>query len=190
MLRLIFAEASGRVFVSKKEKNMNEKNNRLLSPLDGTVVPLTQVKDPVFSSNILGRGFAVKPKSGRLCSPAECIVESVSEAKHAYVLKTQDGVEMLIHIGLETVYLKGKPFNCVVKNGDSVKAGDLICEIDLKMIEDSGADTIVPVTFPKIDGDSEIEIKYGQVKTGDEIMRIGKKKKSLNFSFLKRTGDN
>lgn len=165
---------------------MNEKNNRLFSPLDGMIVPLTQVEDPVFSTNILGRGFAVKPESGRLCSPSECIVESVSDTKHAYVLKTSDGVEMLIHIGLETVYLKGKPFNCAVKNGDRLKTGDLICEIDLEMIKAAGADTIVPITFPKIAADRKIEIKYGQAKIGDEIMYIEAKKKLADLKFLKK----
>lgn len=80
---------------------MNEKSNQLLSPLNGTVVPLEQVSDPVFSTNILGRGFAIKPESGKLCSPAECIVESISDTKHAHVLKTKQGLEMLIHVGLD-----------------------------------------------------------------------------------------
>lgn len=80
---------------------MNEKSNQLLSPLSGTVVPLEQVSDPVFSTNILGRCFAIKPESGKLCSPAECIVESISDTKHAYVLKTKQGLEMLIHVGLD-----------------------------------------------------------------------------------------
>lgn len=167
---------------------MNDSNNRLFSPLDGTVVPLDQVNDPVFSTNILGRGFAVKPDGGRLCSPVNGVVESVSDSKHAYVLKTTGGVEMLIHVGLETVYLKGKPFNCIVKAGDKVKAGDLLCEIDLAMIADAGADTIVPITFPKIPADSELQIKYGKVKIGDEIMCIEDKKKLINFNILKRLG--
>lgn len=167
---------------------MNEKSHQLLSPLNGTVVPLEQVSDPVFSTNILGRGFAIKPKSGKLCSPAECTVESISDTKHAYVLKTKQGLEMLIHVGLETVYLKGKPFNCAVKSGDKVKAGDLICEIDLDMIKEAGADTIVPITFPKIPGDSKIEINYGKVKTGDEVMYIEEKKKLPDFKILKKLG--
>lgn len=167
---------------------MKEKNNSLLSPLNGTVVPLDQVSDPVFSTNILGRGFAVKPEDGRLCSPANGVVVSVSDTKHAYVLKAADGTEMLIHVGLETVYLKGKPFNCAVKSGDKVKAGDLLCEIDLDMIKNAGADTIVPITFPKIPADRELQIKYGKVKIGDEIMYIEEKKKLLNFNILKKLG--
>src|SRR5699024_8399400 len=122
-----------------------EKNRQmLLSPLNGTIVSLQEVSDPVFSSYMMGRGFAVKPKDGRMCSPVKGTVTSVAESKHAYVIKTQSGMEMLIHVGLDTVYLEGKPFKCAVKSGDKVKVGDLLCSIDLDMIRDKGVDTIVP----------------------------------------------
>lgn len=158
------------------------KSIRLLSPINGTTVPLTQVPDPVFSQKLMGQGFAVKPQDGEMCSPAEGTVISVSESKHAYVLKTTEGVEMLIHIGLETVYLEGKPFQCAVKSGDKVRAGQLLCRIDLDMIKNSGADTIIPVTFPKLPQDSDLSIIYGEVKVGDEIMSIGSKTKEKKSS--------
>ncbi len=152
---------------------MLEKNRQmLLSPLNGTIVSLQEVSDPVFSSYMMGRGFAVKPKDGRMCSPVKGTVTSVAESKHAYVIKTQSGMEMLIHVGLDTVYLEGKPFKCAVKSGDKVKVGDLLCSIDLDMIRDKGVDTIVPITFPKLSSDSEISIAYGEAKIGDKIMSI------------------
>lgn len=117
----------------------------LVSPLNGTAVPLDQVPDPVFSQKIIGDGIAIRPEDGRIVSPVDGEVVSVADTLHAYGLRTPDGLEVLIHFGLETVALKGECFQCHVKAGDQVKAGDLLAQADLKALKAKQVDTITPV---------------------------------------------
>lgn len=129
---------------------MNKNNDgctgiRILSPLTGTAVPLDQVPDPVFSQKIIGDGIAILPQDGRLVSPVDGEVVSVAETLHAYGLRSEDGVEVMVHFGLETVSLKGEYFTCHVKPGDKVKAGSLLAEADLKGLEEKQINTITPV---------------------------------------------
>lgn len=118
---------------------------RILSPLTGTVVPLEEVPDPVFSQKIIGDGIAIIPKDGRLLSPVDGEVVSVAETLHAYGLRSEDGVEVMVHFGLETVALKGEYFTCHVKQGDHVKAGDLLAEADLVGLKEKQVNTVTPV---------------------------------------------
>ena len=95
----------------------------ILAPLTGRAVPLEQVPDPVFSQKIIGDGIAVIPTEGKIVSPVSGEVVSVADTLHAYGFRTEDGLELLIHVGLETVALKGECFTAHVKTGDHVKAG-------------------------------------------------------------------
>ena len=99
---------------------------RILSPLTGTAVPLEEVPDPVFSQKIIGDGVAILPQDGNLVSPIDAEVVSIAETLHAYGLRSENGIEVMIHFGLETVALKGECFQCCVKVGDKVKAGSLL----------------------------------------------------------------
>ena len=92
---------------------------------------LGEVPDPVFSQKIVGDGMAVIPSEGKLLSPVDGEIISVADTKHAYGLRTAEGLELLIHVGLETVHLNGECFQVFVKPGDKVKAGDLLAEVDL-----------------------------------------------------------
>lgn len=112
---------------------MNKKDDgcigiRILSPLTGTAVALEEVPDPVFSQKIIGDGIAIIPQDGKLVSPIDGEVVSVAETLHAYGLRSEDGIEVMVHFGLETVALKGEYFTCHVKQGDKVKAGDLLAK--------------------------------------------------------------
>lgn len=117
----------------------------ILSPLNGTAVPLDQVPDPVFSQKIIGDGIAIRPSDGRIVSPVDGEVASVADTLHAYGLRTPDGLEVLVHFGLETVSLKGECFQCHVKVGDQVKAGDLLAQADMEALKEKQVDTITPV---------------------------------------------
>lgn len=129
---------------------MNKKNDgctgiRILSPLTGTAVALGEVPDPVFSQKIIGDGVAIIPRDGKLVSPIDGEVVSVAETLHAYGLRSKDGIEVMVHFGLETVALKGEFFTCHVKQGDKVKAGDLLAEADIQMLEEKQVNLITPV---------------------------------------------
>ena len=129
---------------------MNRKNDgctgiRILSPLTGTAVALGEVPDPVFSHKIIGDGVAIIPRDGKLVSPIDGEVVSVAETLHAYGLRSKDGIEVMVHFGLETVALKGELFTCHVKQGDKVKAGDLLAEADIQMLEEKQVNLITPV---------------------------------------------
>ena len=107
------------------------------SPLTGTAVAVDQVPDPVFSQKIIGDGAAIEPADGRIVSPVDGEVVSVAPTLHAYGFRTEDGVEILVHFGLETVSLKGECFKAHVEPGDKVKAGDLVAEVDVEDLPDA-----------------------------------------------------
>ena len=106
---------------------------------------LGEVPDPVFSQKIVGDGMAVIPSEGKLLSPVDGEIISVADTKHAYGLRTAEGLELLIHVGLETVHLNGECFQVFVKPGDKVKAGDLLAEVDMAYLKERGINPITPV---------------------------------------------
>lgn len=120
----------------------------LKQPISGKVIPITEVKDDVFSSKVMGEGIAVIPDSGQLASPVDGIVKMVFKTNHALGIETSDGVELLIHIGIDTVQLGGKYFQSHVKEGDKVRTGDLLVTFDLNKIVEEGFDpaTIIVIT--------------------------------------------
>ena len=121
------------------------KCGKILSPMTGEAVGLGEVPDPVFSQKIIGDGMAVIPSDGKLLSPVDGEVISVADTKHAFGLRTAEGLELLIHVGLETVHLKGECFQVFVKPGDKVKAGDLLAEVDLAYLKEREINPITPV---------------------------------------------
>lgn len=108
------------------------KGKVICSPCNGRVVPITEVPDPTFSEKILGDGVAVIPSEGRFYAPADGEVTAVFDTLHAFTMTTTQGVELLLHIGLDTVILKGAPFKSHISVGDQVKKGDLLMEADLE----------------------------------------------------------
>lgn len=129
--------------MSSESKDFGE--IRIVSPATGRAVALEQVPDPVFSQKIIGDGIAVMPTDGRIVSPVDGEVASVAETLHAYGFRSKEGLELLIHVGLETVGLKGECFEVFVKAGDSVKAGDLIAKVNLQALAEKQINCITPV---------------------------------------------
>ena len=116
----------------------------IASPLNGEIVPLTEVKDETFASEMMGKGVAINPTEGKVVSPINGTVQMIFKTKHAIGLKSEDGAEILIHIGMDTVQLDGKHFTAHVKDGDKVKIGDTLVEFDMDAIKKEGYELITP----------------------------------------------
>ena len=143
------------------------------SPLTGEAMPLEQVEDGVFSEKMVGDGFAVQPSENRVYAPCDCTVLTVFGTKHAIGLSLENGIELLIHIGLDTVQLNGAPFDIHVKEGDELKKGDLIAVFDEQAIQEAGYRTVTPVIVTNTDQYRKFElIKSGPVKAGDEVLSV------------------
>ncbi|WP_312471680.1 PTS glucose transporter subunit IIA [Neobacillus sp.] len=117
------------------------------TPVSGKIVPLEEVPDPVFSQKMMGEGIAVIPTNGNIYAPVKGTVILVAATKHAIGIRAEDGSEILIHVGLETVSLEGKGFNVAVKEGDKVSAGQLLIEVDWEYISINAKSTITPIVI-------------------------------------------
>lgn len=142
--------------VINEEKTNSQTDALILAPITGKAVSLSQVNDITFSEEIMGKGAAIIPSEGRAVSPVDGIVSAIFETKHAIGITADNGAEILIHIGLDTVKLGGKHFTAHVKSGDRVKAGDLLVEFDIKAIQEAGYETITPVLVTNPDNYSNI----------------------------------
>ena len=145
----------------------------IASPLTGNVIPLEQVEDGVFSEKMVGDGFAVEPTDNQVYAPADCEVATVFGTKHAIGLTTTDGVELLIHLGIDTVQMNGAPFTIDVKEGDKLKKGDKIGSFDEKIIVEAGYRTVTPVVVTNSDAYTTFTLqKTGKVSAGDEVLTV------------------
>ena len=143
------------------------------SPVKGEAVPLSQVDDPTFAEEIMGKGIAIIPTEDEIFSPINGTVSLVFNTKHAIGLKTEDGAEVLIHIGLDTVKLNGEHFTTFVKSGDKVKVGDKLVEFDREAIKNKGYDIITPIIITNSSDYLDIIPKdVTSVNQGDEVLAI------------------
>ena len=140
---------------------------------DGQVIDLADVKDPVFSQKMMGDGFAVEPENGKIYSPVAGTVTSVFPSKHAIGLVTDNGLEVLVHIGLETVSLEGKPFEVHVSEGQKVAAGDLLVTADLEAIKEAGRETSTIVVFTNAAAIKSVTVeKLGQASAKTVVAKV------------------
>lgn len=160
----------------------SQKNKTVRSPLSGKVIPLDQVSDEVFSTRVLGDGCAILPENGKILSPVDGKITSIAETKHAYGFLGEDGVEVLVHFGLETVSLKGEGFTVHVKVGDKVKAGDLIAEADLTLLQGKGIDLTTPVVLTEPSEGISLSCPEGDVKAGELLLTLTEKETSEQVS--------
>ena len=143
------------------------------SPMNGTVILLSEVPDAVFSSEMLGKGFGVEPSEGKAYAPVDGEVTTVFDTKHAIGLMSKQGVELLIHIGMDTVKLNGKGFDVKVKTGDQVKAGDLLAEFDMDLIKGEGYPVTTAVVVTNTDDCEEIgEVRTGAATKDTEVLTV------------------
>ncbi len=150
------------------------KEIELYAPVSGKLVNLEDVQDPVFSKKMMGDGFAVDPTDAVIKSPADGVISILHDAHHAFGITTDDGCEILVHIGMDTVELNGLGFKPLKAQGDKVSAGDPIIEVDFDLIKDKVPSIITPVVVTNID---EYQIaKLDLTETGNAPVMIVSKK--------------
>jgi beta-glucoside PTS system EIICBA component len=164
------------VAVNKDEDNKKKplvNKITIASPMDGEIMPLKEVKDETFASEMMGKGVAIKPIEGKVVSPINGTVETIFKTKHAIGLKSSDGVEVLIHIGIDTVQLEGKHFTSYINDGDEVKVGDTLIEFDMEAIKKEGYELVTPVIVTNtVDYLEVLPMNLKNAKVGDTIISI------------------
>ena len=193
------------------------KKHVIVAPLSGQTIALENVPDPVFSGKALGDGVAIIPEDGKIYSPVNGVLASIAVSKHAFGFASEDGLEVLIHFGLETVALNGEGFTVHKEMGDTVKVGDLIAEVDMDLMEEKKLETITPVlilngadglVMNPADGTAtaketelitlteavaeksvaDVAPEKETAATADTADKKGKKKLNINFDFLQKLG--
>ena len=146
---------------------LSSDSEEILSLTNGEILELSQVPDDVFSSKLMGDGFAIKSNDGIICSPVDGTVEVIFPTKHAVIIKSTAGKEVLIHMGIETVKLEGKGFELFTNVGDKVSAGDKLAKMDLKYIEENATSSITPVIFTNLEADEKVKVIAGKCKVSE-----------------------
>lgn len=120
---------------------------RLLSPMTGTAIPLDQVPDSAFSRKLLGDGIAILPQEGAIVSPVDGTLSAIAHTRHAYIFTSEEGLEILVHVGLQSVGLQGRGFYPLVEPGSKVRAGDPVADVDLSLLQKKGVPLYTPVVI-------------------------------------------
>lgn len=157
----------------KNEEKLNP--NHLYAPMAGAAVSVSEVPDPTFAEGMLGDGIAIIPTDGKVCAPCDATVDMMFTTGHAVSLTTESGAEILIHVGLETVSLEGKPFDVKVASGDKVKKGQVLMIADLEAIKAAGLNTITPMLVcNSADFSTFNKTTDADVTNADVVIEIGK----------------
>ncbi len=151
---------------------LKRKIRDVYAPTDGQIVALESVNDDVFSQKIVGDGVAIMPVSGIFRAPIDGIVSKIFSTNHAYSIKSEKDLEVMVHIGLDTVALEGKGFTRIATEGDSVKVGDIIIEADLAYITEHAKDSISPIIILEESDVKSIDKNLSVVKSKDKIMEL------------------
>ena len=145
----------------------------VFSPIAGEIIPISEVNDKAFSSEIMGKGVAIVPAEGKVHAPANGTISAFFPTGHAVGMITDAGVEILIHIGLDTVSLDGLGFTPIVKRGDKVKKGQLLLEFDIDIIKSEGYNVTTPIIITNTDAYEKVDvIATGKVNVGNKIIHV------------------
>ena len=155
-----------------------KKECALLAVANGRAIELAEVPDDAFASGMLGVGFAIVPTDGTIYAPASGVLESISETRHAYTIQTDDGLDLLVHIGIDTVELKGEGFLAMVAQGERVRAGDVIARVDLNLLRGRNFSTEIPVLISNSDAVFVKKTRTGHVIGGEDAV--------LHYRLLKK----
>lgn len=142
----------------------------VVSPLTGSVVSLDEVPDQVFSERVMGDGAAVRPADGEVVAPMKGRIEKLFEGGHGFAVENEAGLQVLVHIGIDTVHLKGEGFSIHASEGDEVEPGDHIVTVDLDALTNKGIDMISPIVV--ISGQTPKVVAGGEVKAGEPLLSV------------------
>jgi sugar PTS system EIIA component len=146
---------------------------QILAAVSGTAVPLSEVADEVFAQGMAGEGGAIVPaQSGEALAPASGTLVKLFEGGHAFGIETDDGVELIVHVGLDTIELRGAGFEKVATEGDRVEAGQPIVRFDLEEIRAGGYDPVTPVVVTNADEHPVSDVRTGEVSAGDPLFEV------------------
>lgn len=149
-----------------------KKKRSLCAVCNGRAMPLSETPDEAFASGMLGVGYAIEPRDGQICSPVDGVVESVAEAKHAYTLQSAEGLDVLVHIGVDTVGLGGEGFFPLVQAGDRVAAGEPIARADMELLRARGLCTYTVVLISNPERVEGLAFQYGEVKAAAPVVHF------------------
>lgn len=161
-----------KIFRADYRKKVKKENIEILNPISGNIIDLENVSDEVFSGRILGDGFAIEPIDDKVYSPVDGEIRVIFPTLHAIVIETFEGLEVLIHIGIDTVKLNGEGFKSYVEIGKTVKKGELLVSFNKESILKSGKSLVTPVIITNIDKVEKIENYYGEKNKGDIVCKI------------------
>ena len=156
----------------KKEEKPTAEDNRIVAVCTGEFISPEKISDPVFAESKMGKTVAIEPTEGKICAPCNGILEVVFPTGHAFALRSEDGTGILVHIGVDTVNMRGDGFKTLKKQGEAVKAGETVVEIDLNKVKAAGhpATTMIIISEPA--GDREYNyIEFGPVTKGQTISK-------------------
>lgn len=156
-------------------KKIETEKDTVYAPIKGNVIPLSEVKDETFAGEVLGKGIGIEPAEGKVYAPFDGEITTLFDTKHAVGLSNEDGLEILIHVGINTVELDGKGYTAHVAEGDKVSCGDLLLTVDLDAIKKAGYDTTTPVIVTNSDDYSEVNaLKTGDTAVSDAVIKVVK----------------
>ncbi len=149
-----------------------KKQVEIVSPVDGSLVELEDINDQVFSKKLVGDGVAIVPSSRTITSPIDGVVTRIFPTKHAFMITSPSGIEVMVHVGLDTVDLNGEGFICLVKEGDTVSQACPILEVDFEFLKSKNKDIVTPII---VTSDKEITLeksKIGTIREGESLVKV------------------
>ncbi|EOD01118.1 sucrose-specific PTS transporter subunit IIBC [Caldisalinibacter kiritimatiensis] len=162
--------------VEEETKEVKVNSQVIVSPMRGKAISIEEVPDNTFANKFLGDGIAIEPEDGLVVAPVDGTIAHIFETKHAIAIKTETGVELLIHVGIDTVKMNGEGFEAFIKAGDKVKAGDKLLKVDLDLVKEKAKSTITPIVVTNTDNFESIEkLKEGKVDIKDEVIKVNMK---------------
>ncbi|MBR6004170.1 MAG: PTS glucose transporter subunit IIA [Lachnospiraceae bacterium] len=156
------------------EKLLGKGKIEIFCPVEGEVIAANEINDPTFAEEMIGKTVGIKPTDGKVYAPFNGEVLVAFDTKHAVAIKSEDGIELMIHFGLDTVKMNGEPFEMNVKVGDKINKGDVIMKADLSKIEAAGFDTVVPVVITNPDEFKSIKFNTGKMSALDLLAELSK----------------